>query len=149
MENKEVAVTYTGNDNPYKDRIYRTNLTFEKGQTRMMPPELAARFLRHTDVFVQGEVKAKPKAKAEKTEEVAELVDDTQEILAKRDDSEAEQRELDNNRYSLFDQLESMDKPALIEWTLTHYKQKMPGNYGLPKLQDMAKGFVEQYGMPA
>lgn len=47
----DVGVTYTGAENPFKDRIYKTGLTFKPGQSRVLPPALAARFLRHTDVF--------------------------------------------------------------------------------------------------
>lgn len=53
-----IDVTYTGNDDPFIDRIYGTRLTFEKGQTRALKPELAARFLQHADVFKGPETAA-------------------------------------------------------------------------------------------
>lgn len=46
-----VGVTYTGAEDPFKDRIYKSGLTFKPGQSRVLPQQLAARFLRHTDVF--------------------------------------------------------------------------------------------------
>ena len=51
---QDVAVTYTGTDDPFKDRIYRSGLTFAPGQTRLVPATLAQRFLRHSDVFKEG-----------------------------------------------------------------------------------------------
>lgn len=138
-----IAVKYTGNNEPhFVDHIYGSGLTFEKGQTRLVPPLLAASFLQHSDVFEAGDEKSVPKAKAKSAE------DDTQEFLDKREAEEKALREMDDNRYSLFNQLESMDKAGLLEWSLVNYKQKLPGNYGVPKLLDMAKGFVDQYGMP-
>lgn len=46
-----VGVTYTGTEKPFKDRVYKSGLTFSPGQSRVLPHALAARFLRHTDVF--------------------------------------------------------------------------------------------------
>ena len=37
---QDVAVTYTGTDDPFTDRIYRSGLTFAPGQTRMVPATL-------------------------------------------------------------------------------------------------------------
>lgn len=55
-----IDVTYTGNDDPFIDRLYGTRLTFEKGQTRPLSPDLAARFLRHSDVFKGPETEQAP-----------------------------------------------------------------------------------------
>lgn len=151
----EIAVTYTGNDDPYKDRIYRSGLTFTKGQTRMLPEPLAARFLRHTDVFERADKndnvtkKAKQKADEQLVEEVAVIQDDTKAILEQTAKESDTLREQENARFELHDRLASMDKAALIDWVHANYKQKMPGNYGHPRLLDMAKGFIDQYGMPA
>ena len=69
---QDVAVTYTGTDDPFKDRIYRSGLTFAPGQTRMVPATLAQRFLRHSDVFKEGaagEAKKAKQAQAEQDDE--------------------------------------------------------------------------------
>ena len=152
----QIAVTYTGNDDPFKDRIYRSGLTFTKGQTRLMPAPLAARFLRHADVFKPADKTGKGKKPADKTaknppEDDKTIIkdDDTQAILDKTTKEADTQREQEDARFELHDQLARMDKVALIEWVQSNYKQKMPGNYGQPRLLDMAKGFIDQYGMPA
>ena len=73
---QDVAVTYTGTDDPFKDRIYRSGLTFAPGQTRLVPATLAQRFLRHSDVFKEGAAgEAKAAKKAEKDPSIQERLD--------------------------------------------------------------------------
>ena len=140
---QDVAVTYTGTDDHFKDRIYRSGLTFAPGQTRLVPATLAQRFLRHSDVFKEGaagEVKKAEQAQAEQ--------DDTKQVLEQQQQEQDEQRKQEDARFALLDQLDSMDKPGLIAWAKDNYKQSIPGNLGLEKAREMAKGFIDQYGMP-
>lgn len=159
---QDVAVTYTGSEDPFKDRIYRSGLTFTPGQTRLVPATLAQRFLRHSDVFAEGEA---TKAKAFKSEAPTEPVktepaepaqttqtekpDDTKQLLEQQQQKQNEQRLQEDARFALIDTIESMDRKGLIEWAELHYKQKIPGNVSADKARDMAKGFIDQYGMPA
>jgi 5'-3' exonuclease len=141
---QDVAVTYTGTDTPFKDRIYRSGLTFAPGQTRLVPATLAQRFLRHSDVFKEGavgEAKAAKKAKAEQ--------DDTKQVLEQQQQEQEEQRQQEDARFAMIDSIESMDRKAVIEWADQHYKQKIHHNTSLEKAREMAKGFIDQYGMPA
>lgn len=158
-----VAVTYVGKEDPYKDRMYRTGLTFTPGQTRPLPPALAARFLRHEDVFKQ-EVAAPTvvTAKGKKADAGADTsgklpittdaqnqpVDDTAKLLEEQSQQQSDERAKEDARYALLEQLEKMDRQGLITWAEDNYKQKIPGNLGVAKARDMAKGFVDQYGMP-
>lgn len=142
MTNTDVAVTYTGREDPYKDRIYRTGLTFTPGQTRALPAPLAARFLQHSDVFTAA--KADAAAKAEKGEKK----DDTAVALEAAKMQEDTQREQEDARFALMNQIDSMDKKAVADWAFTHYNQKIPGNLGDARAREMAKGFIDQYGMP-
>lgn len=140
---QDVAVTYTGTDDPFKDRIYRSGLTFAPGQTRLVPATLAQRFLRHSDVFKEGaagEAKVAKKAKAEQ--------DDTKQVLEQQQQEQEEQRQQEDARFALLDQLDSMDKPGLIAWAKDNYKQSIPGNLGIEKVRERAKGFIDQYGAP-
>lgn len=139
---QDVAVTYTGTDDPFKDRIYRSGLTFAPGQTRMVPATLAQRFLRHSDVFKEG---AAGEAKAAKKTEQ----DDTKQVLEQQQHEHDEQRQQEDARFALIDSIESMDRKALIEWAHQHYKQKIHHNTSVEKAREMAKGFIDQYGMPA
>ena len=206
---QDVAVTYTGTDDPFKDRIYRSGLTFAPGQTRLVPFTLAQRFLRHADVFKlgktaeqlaaeaalaevaaaqaaadlarqqqeakteadriaaeQAEAEAKQKADEataaaeaarqaaeaaakEKPEGATETKDDTAAVLAQQQKEMDEARQREDARYALIDSIESMDRAAVISWADLNYKQKIPGNVSVAKARDIAKGFIDQYGMPA
>lgn len=151
-----VAVTYVGAENPFKDRIYRTGLTFLPGQTRLVPPEIAARFLRHVDVFKPGEkestegtAKTAGKAIASSKADTSPIpVDDTGKLLAQNEQKKDEQREQDGARFALMDQIDAMDRKGVIEWAQDNYKQKIPANLSVAKAREMAKGFIDQYGMP-
>lgn len=141
---QDVAVTYIGTDDPFKDRIYRSGLTFTPGQTRLVPVTLAQRFLRHSDVFKQG---AAGEVAPEK--EQATPKDDTKQLLEQQKQEQDTQREQEDARFALLDQLDNMDKAGLIAWAKDNYKQSIPGNLGLEKVRERARGFVDQYGMQA
>ncbi len=144
---QDVAVTYTGTDDPFKDRIYRSGLTFTPGQTRLVPVTLAQRFLRHSDVFKEGaagEAKAAKKAEQTLTEH-----DDTKQVLQQQQQEQDEQRQQEDARFALLDSIDSMDRKAVIDWAEQHYKQKIPGNVSVAAAREQAKGFIDQYGMPA
>lgn len=150
-----VAVTYVGKDDPYKDRMYRTGLTFTPGQTRALPSALAARFLRHSDVFQEEDAAKSEIAQAPAAAVIAPATtsqepnkDDTAALLEKQDQQQSDERAKEDAHYALLEQLEKMDRQGLINWAQDTYKQKIPGNLGVAKARDMAKGFVDQYGMP-
>lgn len=151
-----VAVTYTGTDNPFLDRIYSSGLTFTPGQTRLVPVTLAQRFLRHSDVFKEGAPEtpnaaepAQPAQPAQEQGAQAQPDADTAALLAAQAKEQDVQREQADARFALLESLESMDRSAVISWADQHYKQKIPANVSAAKARDMAKGFVDQYGMPA
>ena len=149
---QDVAVTYTGTDDPFKDRIYRSGLTFTPGQTRLVPVTLAQRFLRHSDVFKEGEAAKPAKKDADQGKQPAteqeKPVDDTKQVLEQQQQEQTDQRQQEDARFALLDQLDSMDKPSLIAWAKDHYQQSIPGNLGLEKVRERAKGFIDQYGAP-
>ena len=140
---QDVAVTYTGTDDPFKDRIYRSGLTFAPGQTRMVPATLAQRFLRHSDVFKEGAAGEAKKAKQAQAEQ-----DDTKQVLEQQQQEHDEQRQQEDARFALIDSIESMDQKSVIEWAHQHYKQKIHHKTRVEKAREMAKGFIDQYGMP-
>ena len=140
-----VAVTYIGTESPFQDRIYRSRLTFDPDQTRELPPELAAKFLLHADVFKAAEVTAKEPAKGKTASEPK---DDTKKTLEEASKSEDDRRQKENQRFELHQQIDKMDKPALRDWTKVKFQQDLPANLGIDKMRDRVKGFVDQYGAP-
>lgn len=140
-EEQLIGVTYTGSEDPFVDRIYRSRLTFEHGQTRELPPDLAAKFLQHADVFqAAGEAKAKKPAKSK---------DDTQEQLEAAEKAESERREQENTRFEVHQQIDKMDKAAMRDFAKTNFKVEFPGALGEAKMREQVKGLVDQYGMPS
>lgn len=137
-EEQLVGVTYTGREDPFVDRIYRSRLTFEHGQTRELPPDLAAKFLQHADVFQAAEAKKSAKAK-----------DDTQEQLEAAEKAEGERREQENTRFEVHQQIDKMDKAAMRDFAKTNFKVEFPGALGEAKMREQVKGLVDQYGMPS
>ncbi|HMY98149.1 MAG TPA: hypothetical protein PLW24_14370, partial [Burkholderiaceae bacterium] len=110
------------------------------GQTRELPPELAAKFLQHADVFqAAGEAKAKKPAKSK---------DDTQEQLEAAEKAESERREQENTRFEVHQQIDKMDKAAMRDFAKTNFKVDFPGALGEAKMREQVKGLVDQYGTP-
>jgi transposase len=142
-----VAVTYTGTETPFLDRIYRSRLTFDPNQTRQVPAELATKFLLHADVFKAADENAAANS-VERSEEPSVPKDDTQEQLEGAKKAEDERRQKENQRFELHQQIDKMDKQALRDWTKTKFQQDLPGNLGVEKMRDRVKGFVDQYGAP-
>lgn len=149
---QDVAVTYTGTDDPFKDRIYRSGLTFTPGQTRLVPATLAQRFLRHSDVFKEGEAAKPAKKDADQGKQPAteqeKPVDDTKQVLEQQQQEQTDQRQQEDARFAILDSIEAMDRAAVIAWADQHYRQKIPGNLSVAKARELARGFVDQYGMP-
>lgn len=164
---QETAVTYTGKETPFVDRIYRSRLTFKPGQTRALPALLAAKLLRHTDVFqVYNEpapeavpalaaAAATPPAAATEGVKLDQQppvegdkpsVDDTAKLLEDAKKAEDQQRQQEDARFTLLQQIDKMDKQALRDWTKQTYNQDMPPQLGLEKMRDRVRGFIDQFG---
>ena len=137
----DVTVVYTGRERPFVDRIYGTHLDWMPGQARALAPELAARFLRHKDCFKQGKVKEAQAAKAP--------VDDTKQKLQETDKRDEEQREEQDDKFALIEELKQMDAAALKSWAKEHTGETFKGNPSLATIQQRVFDWVEQYGVPA
>lgn len=160
---QETAVTYTGKETPFVDRIYRSRLTFNPGQTRALPALLAAKLLRHTDVFqvyvepeaVPALAAVTPPAAATESVKLDQQppieadkppVDDTATLLDDAKKAEDLQRQQEDARFTLLQQIDKMDKQALLDWTKQTYQQDLPPQLGLEKMRDRVRGFIDQFG---
>lgn len=135
---QETAVTYMGRETPFVDRIYRSRLTFNPGQTRMLPALLAAKLLRHAE-FTPGDEPEAPAVPEAKTDDTSALLDEAKKV-------DELQREKEDARFNLLQQIDKMDKQALRDWTKQTYQQDLPGNLGLDKMRDRVRGFIDQFG---
>lgn len=155
MPSKTIAVTYTGREDPFVERNYGSALTFEAGQTRALPPELAEKLLRHADVFERAEVLQEQEppatALAEKTEGEIDAVldqkDDTEAQLALAEKEKAEKEAALNERQNVVDQVNLMDKDALKEYAQNRYGQPLPKTMAVETMRSKVVGMIDQFGI--
>lgn len=148
---QETAVTYTGRETPFVDRIYRSKLTFNPGQTRLLPALLAAKLLRHAEFTPFVEPGTESVADAKKAEDLQlqekpVTQDDTATLLDDAKKAEDLQRQQEDARFTLLQQIDKMDKQALRDWTKQTYQQDLPPQLGLEKMRDRVRGFIDQFG---
>ena len=137
-----VAVTFIGREENFVERNYGSGLTFGKGETRVLPDELASKLLRHADVFEPGDA-----AKATKAKEPKPQADDTTEQLDKSEALKREQEAQNNERQNVVDQVNLMDKDALKEYAHVKYGQPLPKTMSVDNMRAKVVGFIDQYGL--
>ena len=134
-----VAVIYIGRETPFVERNYGSNLSFEPGQSRIVPSELANKLLRHADVFkVVSQPESAPAALAN---------DDTEHALKQSEEKKVEQDAKENQRQDLVDQVNLMDKDALKEFAQSKYGQPLSKTLHVDNMRARVVGFIDQYGM--
>lgn len=135
-----VTVQYTGREINFVERNYGSGLTFDQGQARTVPRELADKLLRHGDVFQRADAEpapAKGKAKG----------DDTAAQLAKAAKETAEKDATNNQRQDVVDQVNVMEKDALKEYASIKYGQPLSKSLTLENMRAKVVGFIDQYGL--
>ena len=149
----ETPVTYTGRETPFIDRLYGSRLTFEPGQTRLLPAALAERLLRHSDVFEPAsEAAPAPAGKARaallnESPKTDKPLDDTQATLEQSAKEQAEREAALNNRQNLVDQVNLMDKDALKSFAHEKYGQPLTKSLSVDNMRAKVVGLIDQYGM--
>lgn len=137
---KGIAVQYVGRETPFVELNYGSGLSFEPGQTRVVPHELAERLLRHADVFSKGE-----DGDATVTEK-PESGDGTQEqIDAAAKEKAAKDAEL-SQRQDLVDQINQMGKDALKDFANVKYGQALPKTLSVENMRIKVVGLIDQFG---
>lgn len=150
---KPVKVTYIGKREPWFDRLYDTGLSFVCGQSRVLPWDMAPKFLRHADLF--EEYQDKPKDDEAPVDETPDdetpadeaPVDDTKKLL----DEQAEKDKTKNDKQvelqALYDQVASMDKDGLKNFAEANYQQKINKSKSLDNLRAEVTGMIDQFGV--
>lgn len=160
---KPVEVKYIGKLQPWFDRLYDTGLSFVCGQSRVLPWDMAPKFLRHSDLFEKVEqASAKPPADDDKKDDeppaddkAAESEsnedeapkDDTQALL---DEQAAKNKEKDDEqveKQALYDQVANMDKDGLKDFAEINYQQKINKSKSLENLRAEVTGMIDQFGV--
>lgn len=159
---KPVEVKYIGKRQPWFDRLYDTGLSFVCGQSRVLPWDMAPKFLRHSDLFEKVEqASAKPPADDEKDskppaddknakdkgDKDEAPKDDTQALL---DEQAAKNKEKDDEqveKQALYDQVANMDKDGLKDFAEINYQQKINKSKSLENLRAEVIGMIDQFGV--
>lgn len=142
----KLAVVYIGRKPAYTDHLYGTGLSFTQGQERAMPVDIARKFLRHPDMFKEGDATAVTEAQAE-PDKVDDQDDDTARQLAEAKKLEDEQRDKENRILDLKQQINIMTKDSLAEYAMTNYKQNLDKRKSVAELRQAVIGMIDQFGV--
>lgn len=160
---KPIEVKYIGKRQPWFDRLYDTGLSFVCGQSRVLPWDMAPKFLRHSDLFEKVEqASTKPPADDDKKDDKPPAddknakdkgdkdeapKDDTQALL---DEQAAKNKEKDDEqaeKQALYDQVANMDKDGLKDFAEVNYQQKINKSKSLENLRAEVTGMIDQFGV--
>jgi hypothetical protein len=130
------AVKYIGQREEFHDRLYGTNLRWQTGQVRMLPPHLAAKFLRHADQF-EG-VKAGRKAVQD---------DDTPALLEQAEHEQAERDQALVSIQAMYLEVQTMDKDALATFVERNYRQTIDKRHAVETLRQDVTRMIDQFGV--
>lgn len=129
QQTSAVPVKYVGRRQTYVEGAYGSKLVFTSDETKLVPPDLAAKLLRHPDVYVQGEM---PKAKNQAVESGKKAPEeDNQESMLQ----------------DLRDTIAIMDKDALEQFGRFHFKVDIDKRRSLPNLRQEITRLLDQYGV--
>lgn len=126
-----IPVQYIGRREFWRDTVYRSGLTFTKDQVRSVPPEIAKKLLRHSDLFCKAEV--------------APEQDDTPEQLEHADD-QAEKEAQRRRDFDVIDQVNRMDKQALVDFAAQRFQLKLDKRTSVENMRREVTGYIDRFG---
>lgn len=121
------AVKYIGARDYHADRLYGTG-EWTKGSVKMVPIVIAAKMLRHPDVY------------ADASGEVAEAEVAGEQDATKQDAENDQDQEARDIIASI------MSKDALADYVMVNYGQKIPRTLSLDNMKSQAFQLIDQYG---
>ncbi|ENX57648.1 MULTISPECIES: RyR domain-containing protein [Acinetobacter] len=136
-------IQYIGNKSLYKDHLYGSALTFEQGQVRTVPSDLAASLLKHPEfkLYIGDESPILPASEDQLQ------TDDTSAILAKSNAAKKEESELEQRVFDEIETVGKMTKAGVIEYVQTKYNQKLSPQLSLTQLREKAADCINQFGL--
>ncbi|UZA02083.1 hypothetical protein [Moraxella bovis] len=132
-----ISINYIGKK-PFFDRLYNTGLTFDVGQVRDVPDDMARLFLRHKDLFAVSDTAQKAPKKE---------TDNTQALIDQQAKETAEKTKNENNLQELYTQVSVMDKDALEQFAKDHYQIDLNKRKSLENLREEVIGLIDQFGV--
>lgn len=126
-----VLVRYVGKRDYWEDNLYNTGLSFSTDQERDLPASVAAKLLKHGDLFlaVGGSVSSEGDIEIEAQQEAS-----------KEEDSDVQ-------HYEVLDQIERMDKQALIQFAAERYQVKIDARKGAESVRSEVVELVNKFGV--
>jgi hypothetical protein len=118
-------IKYIGKRASINDSIYGTNISWDQGDTKLVPSAAAVKMLKHIDVYALGEAiegqlpEPQPVKKKETPDEKTQGVRDT---------------------------IANMGKSALTEMANTQYRIKLNKNLSVADMRTRVTQLVDQYG---
>ena len=138
-----VSIQYIGNKSLYTDHLYESALTFEQGQVRSIPSDLATKFLKHPEFTrYEGEPES---ISGESTEQG--LDDDTSSILNRSKEKQQEEIDKENKILDEIETIGKMTKAGLVQYALEKYEQKLSPQKNLDELKESVTQMINQYGV--
>lgn len=143
----QVAVRYIGRRPEWHDRVYSTGLQFTTGQVRVLPAEIARRFLRHADLFEKVEQEVSEAEAAPVAADPEQLDDDTADLLEQGKAAQEQQKAQQSLVQELYDQIDQMDKKGLEEFASTKYRHDLDKRRSVGDLRTQVKQLIDQFGV--
>jgi len=122
-----IAIKYIGHRPVYRDGACGSELVFEQGQTLQVADEFAVKMLRHTAVYVRGEL-------GEDVQEAPEV----KKTKATDDEDPAQ---------TMRDSIVQMSKAALTTFAKTHFSVDLDKSKGVGDLRMQVTGLFDQFGV--
>lgn len=111
-EIQKLAIKFVANRDTYQDSVYSTG-AWDRDEVKLIEPTLAAKMIRHVDVFQRVDI----------DEAVAKTAEQVETVVKKTQD-----KENDDATADLRDQVNRMTRDQAIEYAAVHYQLKIPGN---------------------
>ena len=125
-----MLIRYQGFRPAHRDNLYQTG-EWKSGDVKDVPEDIAAKLLRHPDVFRRAKNGAEPTEKVEPPQSAA-----LEDIEAAR---------MQDIRYQVGNMTE---KQAVIDFAQANFGRKLSSKLGLEKLKLEAVRLIDLYGLP-
>ena len=118
-----IAIRYIGKRETYTDGTYGSRVTFKKGESLLVPDDIAVKMLKHPDVYVRGDL----------------LSADVGVVIPPNP-------QLNEDTQDLRDSIMRLDSQTIIDKVFAEYQVKLDKRQGAPKLREKYIALIDQYG---
>lgn len=142
-----VEVRYIGNEQAWFDRLYGSQMWFERGKVYRLQHKFSRKLLAHSDLFEQV-FDEELKNSESKNKGDNQNSNPTANDLNEQNDDNISEEEQQNALFDLFTRIDQMNKDALATFILENFNQKVNGRSSEQTLREQAKNLIDRFGMP-